>query len=279
VRPSRVQPCSSPATISAFPASTGRSARTSPFSRRAQRSLTLRPAYSPSHQVTLYTEGFSHFVTSMTAPVASGGSKNRRAGFAPAGKAPPFHGARRRRRETERSRSCGDYGLKAICIQVHYFTSTAIGDADIATASNGSYHVTIPIKITRRGRRKAVTLPDGTAFQPRAWDRDPTPTQQALAEIRTATYCESDAPVKMSAAITATLATTKLINILSISRSYKEVTVKLTGINARLPAPPRVPYPKLSKAPLPPRLGCVCLAPSYESCLARHQCAQRIRPD
>jgi hypothetical protein len=45
--------------------------------------------------VTLYTEGFSHFVTSMTAPVASGGSKNRRAGFAPAGKAPPFHGARR----------------------------------------------------------------------------------------------------------------------------------------------------------------------------------------
>jgi hypothetical protein len=29
----------------------------------------------PWPQVTLYTEGFSHFVTSMTAPVASGGSK------------------------------------------------------------------------------------------------------------------------------------------------------------------------------------------------------------
>ena len=57
----------------------------------------------------------------------------------------------------------------------------AIGDADIATASNGSYHVTIPIKITRRGRRKAVTLPDGSAFKPRAWDRDPTPIQLALA--------------------------------------------------------------------------------------------------
>ncbi len=57
----------------------------------------------------------------------------------------------------------------------------AIGDADIATASNGSYHVTIPIKITRRGRRKAVTLPDGTTFKPRAWDRDPTPIQLALA--------------------------------------------------------------------------------------------------
>ena len=66
--------CSTPTTMSAFPASTGKSARTSPFSRRAQRSLTLRPACSPSHQVTLYTEGFSHFVTSMVAPVASGGS-------------------------------------------------------------------------------------------------------------------------------------------------------------------------------------------------------------
>jgi hypothetical protein len=57
----------------------------------------------------------------------------------------------------------------------------AIGDANIATASNGSFHVTIPIKIRRRGRRKAVTFPDGTAFQPRTWDRHPTPIQQALA--------------------------------------------------------------------------------------------------
>ncbi len=56
-----------------------------------------------------------------------------------------------------------------------------IGEADIATSSNGSYHVTIPIRITQRGRRKAVTLPDGTAFLPRAWDRDPTPIQLALA--------------------------------------------------------------------------------------------------
>jgi len=35
--------------------------------------------------VTSYTEGFSHFVTSMTAPVASGWSV-RRVGFAPTGK-------------------------------------------------------------------------------------------------------------------------------------------------------------------------------------------------
>src|SRR5216117_808664 len=38
------------------------------------------------------TRGFSHFVTSMTAPVASGWS-GCRVGLAPTGKAPPFHGA------------------------------------------------------------------------------------------------------------------------------------------------------------------------------------------
>ncbi len=35
--------------------------------------------------MTRYTEGFSHFVTSMTAPVASGWSDDR-VGFAPTGK-------------------------------------------------------------------------------------------------------------------------------------------------------------------------------------------------
>ena len=40
----------------------------------------------PRHlYVTCYTEGFSHFVTSMTAPVASGWSI-RRVGLAPTGK-------------------------------------------------------------------------------------------------------------------------------------------------------------------------------------------------
>ncbi len=46
--------------------------------------------------VTVYrdtlTEGFSHFVTSIAAPVASGWS-GCRVGFAPTGKVPPFHGA------------------------------------------------------------------------------------------------------------------------------------------------------------------------------------------
>ena len=54
--------------------------------RIAQRSLALRPAHSRRHlYVTCYTEGFSHFVTSMTAPVASGWSV-RRVGLAPTGK-------------------------------------------------------------------------------------------------------------------------------------------------------------------------------------------------
>ena len=42
--------------------------------------------------MTRYIEGFSHFVTSMTAPVAFGWS-DRRVGLAPTGKAPPYHGA------------------------------------------------------------------------------------------------------------------------------------------------------------------------------------------
>ncbi len=40
------------------------------------------------------------------------------------------------------------------------------GNADVVSASNGSLNVTIPIRITRRGRRKAVTLPDGTPLSP-----------------------------------------------------------------------------------------------------------------
>lgn len=59
-------------------------------------------------------------------------------------------------------------------------TIKATGDVDVVSASNGSMNVTIPIKIIRRGWRKAVTLPDGTAMQPRAWDSAPTPMQLAL---------------------------------------------------------------------------------------------------
>jgi hypothetical protein len=51
-------------------------------------SLALRPAHSRGHQfVTRYPEGFSHFVTSMTAPVVSGWS-GRRVGLAPTSSPP-----------------------------------------------------------------------------------------------------------------------------------------------------------------------------------------------
>ena len=72
--------------LSAFPEIAVGSACTSSFSRLARRLLALRPAHSRRHlYVTCYTEGFSHFVTSMTAPVASGWSV-RRVGLAPTGK-------------------------------------------------------------------------------------------------------------------------------------------------------------------------------------------------
>jgi len=72
--------------VSAFPEIAVGSTCTSSFSRLARRSLALRPAHSRRHlYVTRYTEGFSHFVTSMTAPVASGWSV-RRVGLAPTGK-------------------------------------------------------------------------------------------------------------------------------------------------------------------------------------------------
>ena len=58
------------------PASTGSPAHASPFSGLAQRSLTLRPACSPRHFVSLYTRSFSHFVVSIIALSASGWRKS-----------------------------------------------------------------------------------------------------------------------------------------------------------------------------------------------------------
>ena len=80
------RPRSSHPAVSAFPDNVVGSACTSSFSRIAQRSLALRPAHLRRHlYVTCYTEGSSHFVTSMTAPVASGWS-GCRVGLAPTGK-------------------------------------------------------------------------------------------------------------------------------------------------------------------------------------------------
>ena len=52
---------------------------------RCEASFWRGEAHQGHLYVTCYTEGFSHFVTSMTAPVASGWSV-RRAGLAPTGK-------------------------------------------------------------------------------------------------------------------------------------------------------------------------------------------------
>jgi len=56
------------------------------LSRSARRSLTLRPAYSPSHRMTFYTGGSSRFVTFTAAPIATGWSESCRVGLAPAEK-------------------------------------------------------------------------------------------------------------------------------------------------------------------------------------------------
>jgi hypothetical protein len=84
-------------TVSAFPGTTAGSARTLSFSRFARRSLALRPVHSRrSPKCDPLSEGFSHFVTSMTAPVASGWSDWPGGAFTH-WKAPPLHGARRLR--------------------------------------------------------------------------------------------------------------------------------------------------------------------------------------
>ena len=71
---------------SGLPRNIAGSASASFFSGPAQCSLTLRPACSPSSLRTLYTRGFSRFVTSTSAPVATGRNENYRTGFAPARK-------------------------------------------------------------------------------------------------------------------------------------------------------------------------------------------------
>ena len=56
-----------------------------------------------------------------------------------------------------------------------------IGTPDVIPASDGSLTVSLQIAIRRRGKRKTVTLPDGSAMQPQRRDETPTPIQQALA--------------------------------------------------------------------------------------------------
>jgi len=80
--------------ISAFPICVDGSACASSFSRIAQCSHYITACtLAKSPNVTLYIEGFSHFVTSMTAPITSGWSDFAGWVFFSTGTAPPFHGA------------------------------------------------------------------------------------------------------------------------------------------------------------------------------------------
>ncbi|MCK0507490.1 hypothetical protein GO606_011485 [Aromatoleum anaerobium] len=76
--------------------------------------------------MTLYTEGFSHFVTSMTAPIASGRSERGRAGFAPAGKAPTLHGARRTREAQDLFSHYGDTAREILTLLLDRYIERGI---------------------------------------------------------------------------------------------------------------------------------------------------------
>jgi hypothetical protein len=96
--------------MSAFPERVAGSACAMSISRLAQRSLALRPAHSRCHQfVARLSEGFSHIVTSMTAPVASGWS-GCRVGFAPTGKRRLFTAHTLSRHPLASSHLCGAAG-------------------------------------------------------------------------------------------------------------------------------------------------------------------------
>jgi hypothetical protein len=76
-----------------LPSTRGGSAPASLFSGPARRSLTLRPARSPSRLATLCTKGFSSLVASTAALIATGWSEPVPGRVYPRCGPPPFHGA------------------------------------------------------------------------------------------------------------------------------------------------------------------------------------------
>ena len=54
------------------------------------------------------------------------------------------------------------------------------GDIETTQSSHGRLTITVPIRITRRGKRKAITTPDGTPVQLQPWNGEPAPIQRAL---------------------------------------------------------------------------------------------------
>src|SRR4029077_20242723 len=112
-------PRSSHPAVSAFP---GRGRRVglhidlfeacSAFTRGAACTLARSPIRDP------LIEGFSHFVTSMTAPIASGWSESP-GGPCTHWKAPPFHGARRQQSFVEQHQSAGStYSIGAVPVAI-----------------------------------------------------------------------------------------------------------------------------------------------------------------
>ena len=101
--------------VSAFPDRVVGSACALSFSRLARRSLTLRPAHSRCHLFRdTHSEGFSHFVTSMAAPVASGWSVSP-GGICTHWKAPPLHGAHPQRSSHVPKYSALDEPGRVVC--------------------------------------------------------------------------------------------------------------------------------------------------------------------
>jgi hypothetical protein len=105
--------------VSAFPGMAAGSACASSFSRFTRRSLALRPAHSRCHRISRHAlpEGFSHFVTSMTAPVASGWSICR-VGLAPTGKRRLITAHARSGRSLWRTRGNGSYCRTVAAVRV-----------------------------------------------------------------------------------------------------------------------------------------------------------------
>ena len=161
--------------VSAFPERVVGSACTSSFSRLARRSLALRPAHSRRHlYVTCYTEGFSHIVTSMTAPVASGWS-GCRVGLAPTGTRRLFTAHTRSGhsadshghalRLTRNISGCGRVG-GVFAVRKHCGGAAHAHPASAPAASNRSSHDCGRCREAARTSSLAPRQPRLTAVQP-----------------------------------------------------------------------------------------------------------------
>ncbi len=63
----------------------------------------------------------------------------------------------------------------------HKIEMTVTGKPQVIEDSAGNTSVTLSINLKRRSGRQLITLPDGSRYDPRPWDTEPTPLQIALA--------------------------------------------------------------------------------------------------